>query len=117
MSRSVCLYTPDLEKAIHHFEVEMGLTIVNRTEEMADLSGGDISLHIEKGPELGPVLEIIVPDIDAAKADLISQGWSIVVWEGREGRCHIRNPAGILFHVIEEPSVFDSDEIGHEDFL
>jgi len=95
--------------------MEMGLTVVNRTEDMADLSGGDISLHIEKGPQLGPVLEILVPDIEAAKVDLVSQGWSIVVWEGREGRCHIRNPAGILFHVIEEPSAFDNEELDQQD--
>ena len=115
LSRSVCLHAPDLENAIRHFEMEMGLTVVNRTEDMADLSGGDISLHIEKGPQLGPVLEILVPDIEAAKVDLVSQGWSIVVWEGREGRCHIRNPAGILFHVIEEPSAFDNEELDQQD--
>jgi hypothetical protein len=115
LSRSVCLQTPDLENAVRHFEKEMELTLVNRTEDTADLSGGDINLHIEKGPKLGPILEIIVPDIDAAKDDLTSQGWSIVIWEVKEGRCHIRNPAGILFHFIEEPSAFDSEELERDD--
>ncbi len=114
LSRSVCLYSPDLESAVRHFEREMGLTVVNRTDDMADLSGGDIYLHIEKGPELGPILEILVPDIEAAKVDLIYQGWNVVVWEGRGGRCHLSNPSGILFHVIEEPSAFDSDELEEE---
>jgi len=115
LSRSVCLFTPDLEGAVRHFERAMGLTVVNRTDDTADLSGGEVHLHIEKGPESGPVLEILVPDLEAAKLDLVSQGWDVVVWEGREGRCHLRNPSGILFHVIEEPSVFDSDELEQED--
>jgi len=110
LSRSVCLQTPDLENAVRHFEKEMELTVVNRTEDTADLSGRDINLHIEKGPELGPILEIIVPEINVAKNDLISQRWTVIIWEGKEGRCRIRNPAGILFHVIEEPSAFDSND-------
>ena len=109
LSRSVCLHAPDLDSAIRHFEVEMGLTLVNRTDEVADLSGGDIHLHIEKGPELGSILEILVPDIEGAKTELVSQGWRVVIWEGRDGVCRITNPAGMLFHVIEEPSVFDSE--------
>jgi hypothetical protein len=117
LSRSVCLQTPDLENAINHFEKTMRLTVVNRTEDMVDLSGSEINLHIEKGPELGPILEIIVPNLVAAKEDLVSQGWSIVIWEGRDGRCRIRNPAGVLFHVIEEPSAFDSDEFEQDDFF
>ena len=88
----------------------MSLTVVNRTDDVVDLSGGEIQLHIEKGPQLGPILEVLVPDIEAAKADLVSQGWSVVVWEGKEGICRLRNPAGTLFHVIEESSVFDSEE-------
>src|SRR5208283_1821363 len=87
LSRFVCLQTPDLENAIRHFEREMGLTVVNRTEDMADLSGGEISLHIEKGPEVGPILEILVPDLSGARDDLVFQGWSIVVWEGKDSRC------------------------------
>ncbi len=114
LSRSVCLYAPDLESAVRHFEREMGLTLVNRTDDEADLSGGDISLHIEKGPEQGPILEILVPDIEAAKVDLLSQGWSVVSWEGRVGRCRLSNPSGTMFNVIEEPSAFDSEEFEQE---
>ena len=110
LTSSVCLFAPDLEKAVRHFEREMSLTVVNRTDDVADLSGGEIQLHIERGPELGPILEILVPDIEMAKVDLVSQGWSVVVWEGKEGICRLRNPAGILFHVIEESSVFESEE-------
>lgn len=110
LTSSVCLFAPDLEKAVRHFEREMGLTVVNRTDDAADLSGAEIQLHIEKGPELGPILEILVPDIEAAKTNLISQGWSVVVWEGKEGICRLRNPSGTLFHIIEESSAFDSEE-------
>jgi hypothetical protein len=84
---------------------------------MADLSDGHINLHVEKGPELGPILEILVPDIEVAKVDLVSQGWSVVIWEGKNGRCHLCNPSGILFHVIEEASVFDGEEFKSEDVL
>jgi len=116
LTSSVCLYTPDLEGAVRHFEREMDLTVVNRTDDVADLSDGDIYLHIEKGPELGPILEILAPDIEAAKVNLVSQGWSVVVWEGKEGICRLRNPSGTLFHIIEEASAFNSKEF-EEDLL
>jgi hypothetical protein len=111
LTSSVCVHAPDLEGAIRHFEREMGLTVVNRSDEVADLSDGEIYLHIEKGPELGPILEMLTPDIEAAKAELVSQGWSIVLWEGKEGICRLRNPSGMLFNVIEEASAFDSEEL------
>jgi hypothetical protein len=114
LTSSVCLHAPDLEGAVRHFEREMGLTVVNRSDEVADLSDGEIYLHIEKGPELGPIMEMLTPDIEAAKADLVSQGWSIVLWEGKEGICRLRNPSGILFNVIEEASAFDSEEFEEE---
>jgi hypothetical protein len=110
LTNSVCLFAPDMEKAVRHFEREMSLTVVNRTDDAADLSGGEIKLHIERGPELGPILEILAPDIEMAKVDLVSQGWDVVVWEGKEGICRLRNPAGTLFHIIEEASAFDSEE-------
>jgi catechol 2,3-dioxygenase-like lactoylglutathione lyase family enzyme len=117
LSGSVCLFTPDLERAVRHFEKEMGLIVVNRTDDVADLSDGKTNLHIEKGVELGPILEILVPDIEAAKVELTSQGWSVVVWQGKEGICRLRNPSGTLFHIIEEPSAFDSEEFEQEDTL
>jgi len=117
LSRSVCLYAPNIESAVRHFEREMRLTVVNQTDDEADLSGDDIRLHIEKGAELGPILEIIVPDIEAAKTDLLSQGWRVIIWEGREGRCRLSNPSGTMFNVIEEASAFDSEEFERKDSI
>jgi len=94
----------------------MGLTVVNRTDDVSDLSGSEIQLHIERGPELGPILEVLVPDIEEAKADLVSQGWSVVVWEGKEGIYRLRNPVGTLFHIIEEVSAFDSEEFEQDPY-
>ena len=116
LTSSVCLHAPDLERAVRHFEREMGLTVVNRTDDVADLSGSEIQLHIERGPELGPILEVLVPDIEEAKADLVSQGWSVVVWEGKEGIYRLRNPVGTLFHIIEEVSAFDSEEFEQDPY-
>jgi hypothetical protein len=110
ISRCVCFQTLDLDTASDHFQRELGLKEVNRSEESIELEGAEIRLFIDKGPEMGPILEIIVPELEDAKMDLLGQGWSVVLWEGRGQRCYMRNPSGTLFNLWEDPEAFEEDE-------
>ncbi len=108
MSNCVCLQTLDLDKAKAHF-LRMGLTVVDEGEDEMELSDGNVRLFIDRGPEMGPIMELIVMDLEMAKEDLTSQGWSVVLWEGKGKRCYLRNPNGVLFNLFEDASAFDEE--------
>jgi len=110
ISRCVCFQTMDLEAASKHFQRELGLKEVSRSKDSVELEGEEIRFFIDKGPEMGPILEAIVPELEGAKADLMDQGWSVVLWEGRGKRCYMRNPYGMLFNLWEDPEAFEEEE-------
>jgi hypothetical protein len=106
LSNCVCFQTPDLEKARAHF-LGLGMTVVSESQEGVELSGGEVRLFIEKGERMGPIMELLVPDLDEALEDLRSQGWAVVLWEGEGGKCYLRNPLGVIFNLFEDESALD----------
>lgn len=111
----VCFQTPDIEQAKAHFQRALGMTVVSESEDSVELAGGDLRLFIDRGPQLGPIMELLVPDADLARDDLVGQGWTVVLWEGRGGRRYLRNPMGMLFDLSEDPGAFDVDAEGGAD--
>jgi predicted enzyme related to lactoylglutathione lyase len=66
-------------RAAAAFYVEhLGFTVTGDSEQMMSLEGAKISLFIERGPALGPVLEVTVPNVEEAKARLVRNGCKIV---------------------------------------
>lgn len=114
ISKCVCFQTPDLKSAKAHFQ-GLGLTVVSESEESVELAGGEIRLFIDRGPEMGPIMELIVPNLEEAQRDLVSQGWTVVIWEGLERRCYLRNTMGTLFNLFEDPTAFDDQDEEEQD--
>lgn len=109
ISRCVCFQTLDLDTASEHFQRELGLKEVSRSEESIELEGAEIRFFIDKGQDIGPILEVIVPELEGARMDLLGQGWSVILWEGRGKRCYMRNPSGMLFNLWEDPEAFEEN--------
>ena len=109
MSERVFLQTPDLEDAKAHFQ-GMGMTVVEEAADSVGLMGEDVRLFIDRGPKLGPIMELLVPDLEMARDDLATQDWTVVRWDGKGGRCYLSNPMGTLFNLSEDPSAFGDDE-------
>ncbi|MCU0861678.1 MAG: hypothetical protein MUE65_05100 [Methanomassiliicoccales archaeon] len=109
VSERVCLQTPDIEDARAHF-VGTGMTVVSETPDSVELVGDGVQLFIDRGEKLGPIMELLVPDLDMARDDLLTQGWELVAWEGRGGRCYMSNPMGLLFNLWEDPSAYEEGE-------
>jgi len=116
LSKCVCFQTPDLDGAKVHFQA-LGMIVVAETEDSIELAGGELRLFIELGLQLGPIMELIVPGLEEALKDLLSQGWTVVLWEGRGQRCYVRNTMGTLFNLFEDPTAFDDqdEEEEHDD--
>jgi catechol 2,3-dioxygenase-like lactoylglutathione lyase family enzyme len=87
-------------KAAAAFYVErLGFKVDSETPELISLRGPHINLYIEPGPKLGPVLEVTVPDVEAAKAQLVTAGSVIVKDEPHFPRTYVRDPFGLIYNL------------------
>jgi predicted enzyme related to lactoylglutathione lyase len=82
------------------FYVELlGFAITGEAPDLVSLHGAHINLFIERGPRLGPVLEVMVENIDEAKRRLVEQGCRIVKDEPEFPRCYVGDPFGLTYNL------------------
>ncbi|MFQ5838094.1 MAG: VOC family protein [Thermoplasmata archaeon] len=103
LSECLCLQTPDLDKALEFYMDVMGLEVKQREGETVELETGRSRLFLDKGQPLGPILEFLVPDAEAAREELLKAGCQVVRWDGKGGCCYMRDPFGFVFNLYEEP--------------
>jgi hypothetical protein len=69
------------------------------TPNLISLHGPNINMFIERGPLLGPVFEVTVANVDAAKQRLVRNGCTIVKYEPHVPRCYVRDPFGLIYNL------------------
>lgn len=74
----ILIQAPDLEQAARFYVEQLGFTITGTDPNMISLHGKNINLFIEKGPPLGPVLEVTVSNVAEARQRLVAQGCEVV---------------------------------------
>lgn len=72
---------------------------VTAEEPMISLRGERINLFIEQGPMPGPVLEVTVPDVAAARRELLARGCELVLDEPWVPRCYVKDPFGLTYNL------------------
>jgi catechol 2,3-dioxygenase-like lactoylglutathione lyase family enzyme len=105
-SRCLCLQTPKANEAVEFYAKVMGLPVVDRTGDTVEFKSGEIRLFVPEKEQLGPIMEFIVPDLEAAKAELVKQGCQVMRWGGKGDDCFIRDPFGFVFNLWEEAKEF-----------
>ena len=108
VSNCVLLQTRDVQAAKEHFQGQ-GMTVISEEEGLVEMFDGDVKLTIEEGDNLGPIMELLVPDLEMAREDLESQGWTVATWEGKGRKCYMTNPMGTIFSIVEDPSAFEDE--------
>jgi hypothetical protein len=83
----ILIQSDDPEGAAHWYVTELGFAITGETPQMVSLHGEHINLFIERGPSLGPVLEVTVPNVQEAKLRLQRSGCTVVKDEPEVPRC------------------------------
>lgn len=106
-SRCIAFHTPEREQAVEFYENILGLRRTDDDLDQIEFAAGENRLFIDHGAAAQPVFEFIVPDLNAARAELESHGCSVVRWEGKGGANYIRDPFGLLFNLWEDPSEFE----------
>ena len=104
MSKNIGLQVEDVEKAKLFYETVLGLKEPTESDvEEVEFRTNHNSIFLIQGSEnLGPVMEIVVNNLEEAKVHLVENGCEIVRWEGKGKDCYVRDPFGMVFNVWEE---------------
>ncbi len=96
----ILIQAQDPKKAASFYVQQLGFEVTGDEEPaMISLHGKRINLFIERGPALGPVLEVTVDDVEEAKQRLLSKGCKVVKDEPESPRCYVRDPYGLIYNL------------------
>ncbi len=96
----ILIQSPDPKKAADFYVEQLGFELSDEEPEMISLHGPRINLFIERGPALGPVLEVMVDSVEAAKLRLVSNGCQVIKDEPDFPRCYVKDPYGLIYNLI-----------------
>jgi len=95
----ILLQAEDPEMAAAFYTAQLGFEITDARPDLISLRGPHLNLFIERGQKLGPVLEIFVTDVEAAKQRLTRNGCEVVKDEPEFPRCYVRDPFGLIYNL------------------
>ena len=95
----ILIQAPDPTAAAAFYVEQLGFEITGEDPQMISLHGRRINLFIEKGPSLGPVLEVTVDSVEAAKQRLVAKGCQVVKDEPDFPRCYVKDPFGLTYNL------------------
>jgi catechol 2,3-dioxygenase-like lactoylglutathione lyase family enzyme len=98
--RDILIQAPDPKKAASFYVEHLGFEVTGEEPEMISLHGRNINLFIERGPALGPVLEVTVDSVEAARLRLAKLGCDVIKDEPDFPRCYVRDPYGLTYNLI-----------------
>jgi len=96
----ILIQAVDPKKAALFYVQHLGFEITEENPNMISLHGEHINLFIERGPALGPVLEVTVENVAQAKLNLVKHGCEIVKDEPDFPRCYVKDPFGLIYNLI-----------------
>jgi predicted enzyme related to lactoylglutathione lyase len=97
----ILIQAKDPLKAANFYVKALGFEITDQNPKMVSLHGSNINFFIEKGPALGPVLEVTVKSVKTAKASLQKKGCRIIKDEPDFPRCYVKDPNGLIYNLTE----------------
>jgi predicted enzyme related to lactoylglutathione lyase len=95
----ILIQAQDPKKAALFYVKQLGFTMTDEKPNMISLHGKHINLFIERGPALGPVLEVTVDRVEEARSRLVNNGCEIVKDEPDFPRCYIKDPYGLIYNL------------------
>jgi len=95
----ILIQAPEPNAAAAFYVDHLGFEITGEDPQMVSLHGAHISLFIERGPALGPVLEVTVANLQEAKQQLVQNGCQIVKDEPEFPRCYVKDPFGLIYNL------------------
>jgi hypothetical protein len=97
--RDIIFETEDPQKAAAFYVSQLGFEVTDSKPDLISLHGNHINMFIERGPALGPVFEITVDHVEAAKERLVANGCVVVKDEPAFPRCYVKDPYGLIYNL------------------
>ena len=97
----ILIQAPDPEKAAAFYVEQLEFEITANSPQMVSLEGSHINLFIERGPLLGPVLEVTVDDGQKATERLLANGCEVVKDEPEFPRTYVKDPYGLIYNITK----------------
>jgi len=101
-SSDILIQAPDPKSAAAFYVDSLGFEVTGEEANMVCLKGRNINLFIEQGPLLGPVLEVTVDSVEAAKRRLLAKGCTVVKDEPDFPRCYVRDGYGLTYNLTSQ---------------
>lgn len=102
MSPNVAVRTSDPIKAFDFYTKILGFRHKPENTTHVDLDADPMNLFIIGDSEIqGPVMELFVDDLEAARELLVQNGCTVLRWKGKGRDCYIQDPFGIRFNIWE----------------
>jgi hypothetical protein len=95
----ILIQAPDPKTAAAFYVNQLSFEITDEAPDMISLHGEHINLFIERGPALGPVLEVTVDSVEGARLRLVKSGCQVIKDEPKFPRCYIRDPYGLIYNL------------------
>jgi hypothetical protein len=99
LGADILIQAPDPMAAATFYVDQLGFEITGEDPEMISLHGPHINLFIERGLALGPVLEVTVDSVEAAKLRLVKHGCVVVKDEPDFPRTYVKDPHGLIYNL------------------
>lgn len=95
----ILIQAQDPKKAALFYVEHLRFEITDEMPNLISLHGKCINLFIERGPVVGPVLEVTVDSVEDAKRSLLKNGCEIVKDEPDFPRCYVKDPFGLIYNL------------------
>jgi len=95
----ILIQAQDPKSAALFYVKHLGFEITDEQPNMISIHGKHINLFIERGPALGPVLEVTVGSVEEAKVRLVKDGCEIIKDEPDFPRCYVKDPYGLIYNL------------------
>ena len=103
MSHNVSVRTDQYQDAVRFYNQVIGFEVRSQTDTSTDLDASPLTLFVDDDHELqGPVMELFVDDLEAAREVLIANGCKVLRWKGKGQDCYVQDPFGVRFNIWEE---------------
>lgn len=97
----ILIQAPNPMEAADFYVKELGFEVTDEKSNLVSLHGNNINFFIERGPSLGPVLEVTVKSVKEAKVRLKKKGCQIVKDEPDFPKCYVKDPNGLIYNLTE----------------
>jgi len=103
MSPNMAVRGSDPARALAFYSGVLGFPVAG-TKPM-EIDADPLTVFLLGDDEVrGPVLELFVDDLEAARDELVANGCEVLRWRGRGQDCYLRDPFGVTFNLWEDPA-------------